>query len=184
MRIRPHEKGAIRAGSAVVAGLLLLVGVVTDSDFQREQTEEYLVVYYFAATDFGFCTASENIEKIKKIKVDLTTKTKSQRLKFVMVALDENIEDGLKLINKYGTWDEISAGSRFRNELALAHLNRSEIPVVPHLLVFKEVISAGKWNIPVVLRRERLADLAGSEQIAGWMEKGCSLPYINAREDE
>lgn len=182
--MRLHEKGALRAGSAVLAGLLLLVGAVTDADFQREQTEEYLVVYYFAATDFGFCTVPKNIEKIKKIKVDLSAKTKSQRLKFVMVALDENIEEGLKLIDKHGTWDEISAGSRFRNELALAHLNRSGIPVIPHLLVFREVISAGKWHIPIVLRRERLADLAGGEQIAGWMEKGYSLPYVNAREDK
>jgi hypothetical protein len=178
------RKDAMRVGSAVLAGVLLMIGAVLDSGVQKEQKKEFLVVYYFAATDIGFCTAPENIEKIKKIKTDFSARHKSQKLKFVMVALDENIEAGLKLINKHGTWDEISVGSRFRNELALAYLNRSKIPVLPHILVLKDVISARKWNIPVVHRQELLADLAGGEQIAEWIEKGYSLPYINTPEDE
>jgi hypothetical protein len=178
------RKDAMTVGSAVLAGALLLIGAILDSGVQKEQKKEFLVVYYFGATDIGFCAAPENIQKIKKIKTDFSARHKSQNLKFVMVALDENIEEGLKLINKHGTWDEISVGSRFRNELALAYLNRSKIPVVPHILVFKDVISSGKWNIPVVHRQELLADLAGGEQIAGWIEKGYSLPYIHTPEDE
>ncbi len=174
----------MRAGSAILAGLLLLIGAVPYSEFQKDKIEEFLVVYYFAATDFGFCTAPENIEKIKKLKSDFSAKSKSQKLKFVMVALDENIEEGLKLIKKHGTWDEISVGSRFRNELALTYLNRCKIPTVPHILVFKEVISSGRWNIPVVDRQELLVDLAGGEQIGAWIDKGYPLPRIDTPEDE
>ena len=167
-----------------MAGLLLLIGAVPYSESQKEKTEEFLVVYYFTATDFGFCTAPENIEKIKKIKSDFAAKSKSQKLKFVIVSLDENIEEGLKLIKKHGTWDEISVGSRFRNELALTYLNRSKIPEVPHILIIKAVISSGKWNIPVVTRQELLADLAGGEQIGEWIDKGYPLPRIDTPEDE
>ena len=80
--------------------------------------------------------------------------------------MDEDIEEGLKFIKKYGYWDEISIGSFYYNELALNYLNKTEIPGVPHVMVYKDFLMKKKeMFIPIIMERKLLVDLAGATQI-------------------
>jgi hypothetical protein len=160
------HKVSFFAGAALA--LLLIPTVIA----QKEMQQDFLVVYYFGATDIGFCTAPDNIEKIKKLKKDLPLEYENLRFKFVLVCLDENLDTGLKFIKKYGQWDEIAIGGSYGNELALNHLNTTELPSLPHILIFKDTLASGRWNIPVMKRRKLLVDLAGEKQIGDWIDKG------------
>jgi hypothetical protein len=154
-------------GGTVLA-LLLMSTVIA----QKDKQQDFLVVYYFGATNIGFCTAPDNIEIIKKLKKDLPLEHENFRFKFVLVCLDENLDTGQKFIKKYGQWDEIAIGGSYGNELALYHLNTTELPSLPHILIFKDTLTSGRWNIPVIERRKLLVDLAGEKQIGDWIDKG------------
>jgi hypothetical protein len=178
------EELDMKVAVAVLLGGLVLGNMFLDSHIQDKESAEVLIVYYFGATDFGFCTAQENIEKIKKIKTDLSDKYGNKKTKFVMVCMDKDIKKGLKFIQKYGYWDEISIGSFYDNELALAALNASPVPKVPHLMVFKDIHSIGKWSLPLLKERTLLVDLAGGEQISEWIRKTYPVPFINNSKEE
>jgi len=162
---------------AVLAAALLIGSFFVNSAVTKDEAKEIMVFYYFASTQFGYCTASENIEKIKKIKTAFPEKYFKAEIKFVMVCLDDNFKKGLKFIKKHGYWDEISIGNSFRNELALNFLNISKIPKVPHILVFKGLHETGKWNLPVIKERKLIVDLAGAEQIEEWIRQEYPLPF-------
>jgi hypothetical protein len=165
----------MKGTSAVLIGIFLLAIILPGYGSGEEEFEEVLVVYYFGATNCGFCTAPENIKKIKKIKTDFSMRDKGLKAKFVMVCMDEDIKEGLKFIKKYGYWDEISIGGFYKNELALYVLNRARIPGVPHILVFQDTLARGRWNIPVLKKRKLLVDLVGGKEIEDWIEHGYPL---------
>jgi hypothetical protein len=90
--------------------------------------------------------------------------------------MDENIEEGLKFIKKYGYWDEISIGKFYNNELALNYLNKTEIPGVPHVLVYKDIlIKKEKVSVPIIKERKLLVDLVGGTQIGNWINNDYPL---------
>ena len=155
-----------------LAGIVLAVFLISTAKAQKDMHQDLLVVYYFGATNIGFCTAPDNIEKIKKLKKDLPLEYDNFRFKFVLICLDENLEVGLKFIKKYGQWDEIAIGGSYGNELALNHLNTRELPSLPHILIFKDTLASGRWNIPVIKRRKLLVDLAGEKEIGDWIDEG------------
>jgi len=167
----------MKGTTAVFIGIFLLAIILPGYGSEEEEFEKALVVYYFGATNCGFCTAPENIEKIKKIKTDFSTRDKGLKAKFVMVCMDEDIKEGLKFIKKYGYWDEISIGGFYKNELALSVLNRARIPGVPHILVFQDTLTRERWNIPVLKERKLLVDLVGEKEIEAWIEEGYPLSY-------
>ena len=75
------------------------------------QTSGHLTVFYFGATNCGYCNIQENIEKIKAIKSELPKKYKDEKIKSVMVVFDNDIEEGLKFIEK---WDFSFLNGRLR----------------------------------------------------------------------
>ena len=162
----------------VVTGVFLIGSIMLDPSAVKEEPGEFIVFFYFASTQFGTSTVPENIENIKKIKIEFSEKYKSASIKFVMVCLNHDFDKALKFIKKHGDWDEISIGKSFVNELALNLLNMSDIPKVPHILVFKYRHEKGNWNLPVIKKRELLADLAGDEEIQAWADKGFPLSFV------
>jgi hypothetical protein len=90
--------------------------------------------------------------------------------------MDKDIEEGLKFIKKYGYWDEISIGNFYNNELALNYLNQTEIPGVPHVMVYRDLlVIKEKLSIPIIKERKLLVDLVGGTQIASWINEGYPL---------
>ena len=166
----------------IFLGISMVLFSFSNLNSQRKQSEDILVFYYFGSTNIGFCTAAENIEKILRIREDLPLKYNNIRMKFVLVCLDEDMEAGFKYVKKYGHWDEISIGDAFRNELALNYLNTTEVPSIPHIIVFLNTITIGKWNIPILKKRKILVDLAGEKQIGDWIKQDYPLSlYKNSR---
>lgn len=164
-----------RAFSKVV-GFFLLVTIYIGSGSTQNISKEIYVVYYFGATSCGFCNIPENIERIKRIKIEFSEKYSDCNIKYVMVCMDRDIEEGLKFIKKYGYWDEISIGAFYNNELALNYLNKTEIPGVPHVMVYKDLLMKKKEiSIPIIMERKLLVDLVGGTQIGDWINSGYPL---------
>lgn len=156
--------------------ILLSLPIYSNSRSIQEKLKETYVVYYFGATSCEFSNISENIEKIKKIKIDFSRKHPDSNIKYVMVCMDKNIEEGLKFIKKYGYWDEVSIGNFYNNELALNYLNKTEIPGVPHVMVYRDLLVVKeKLSIPIIKERKLLVDLVGGTQIGGWINDGYPL---------
>jgi len=161
---------------SMVVGFFLLAAIHTASGSTQNKSKEVYVVYYFGATSCGFCNVPENVEKIKKIKVDFSKRNPDLNIKYVMVCMDKGIEAGLKFIKKYGHWDEISIGSFYNNELALSYLNKTDIPGVPHVMVYKDLlIKKEKMSVPIIKERKLLVDLVGGIQIGRWIDSGYPL---------
>jgi hypothetical protein len=166
----------MKRATSMVVGFFLLVTICTGFGLTQNESKEVYVVYYFGATSCGFCNMPENIEKIKRIKIEFSEKYPGYNIKYVMVCMDRNIEEGLKFIKKYGYWDEISIGAFYNNELALNYLNRTEIPGVPHVMVYKDLLMKKKeMSIPIIMERKLLADLVGGNQIGKWIDSGYPL---------
>ena len=97
-----------------------------------------------------------------------------------MVCFDNDIEQGIEFIKKYGYWDEISIGQRYYNALSLKYLNKTKIPGIPHIIVFKDIYSSlSNWSIPVIKKRERLVDLVGGNEINEWIKNGYPLEKLD-----
>jgi hypothetical protein len=159
-----------------VAVFFLLVTIYPAFGSTQNESKEVYVVYYFGATSCGFCNMPENIEKIKRIKIEFSEKYPDYNIKYVMVCMDRNIEEGLKFVRKYGYWDEISIGAFYNNELVLNYLNETEIPGVPHVMVYKDyLLKKEKFNIFIRKEKKLLVDLAGGTQIGKWIDSGYPL---------
>ena len=142
----------------------------------QDSYKEAFVVYYFGATNCGYCNIPANIEKIKQIRNEFFKKYPDFNTKYVFVCMDKNIEEGLEFIKKYGYWDEISIGSFYNNELALNFLNTTKIPGVPHVMVYKDIyMKIEQFSVPVIKERKLLIDLVGGTQIGNWIDKGYPL---------
>jgi thiol-disulfide isomerase/thioredoxin len=156
--------------------ILLSLPIYSNSGSLQEKLKETYVVYYFGATSCGYCNMPENIKKIKKIKIDFSKKYPDSNIKYVMVCMDRDIEEGLKFIKKYGYWDEISIGNFYNNELALIYLNQTEIPGVPHVMVYRDLlVKKEKGSIYIIKERKLLVDLVGGTQIGSWINDGYPL---------
>lgn len=127
-------------------------------------------ILYFGATSCGYCNVPENIQNITKMTNEVSELYKGFRIKKVIVAMDEDITEGLKFIGKYGSqWDEIAVGDFYYNELAMIYLNKVQIPGVPHILVIKHTTIKAAYNVPGIVKTETLVDLVGGEQINKWI---------------
>lgn len=133
-----------------------------------------LVIFYFGATSCGPCNRPEVIESIKKLKTDFPEKHKEYKTKFVMVCMDQDIEEGIAYLEKYGFWDEVSIGSHYQNELVLNYLSKTNIPGVPHILIFKDFYEEKK-SVPVIKERQLITQILGGTQIVEWVQKGFPL---------
>lgn len=152
---------------------ILLFGLSVHS--QKDIQEQY-VIYYFGATDCGYCNEAENIVNIKKIKSEFSQKYPEAQTKYVMVCFDNDIEQGLKFIQKYGYWDEISIGQRYLNDTSLGVLNETEVPGLPHIVVYKnEYAKHPQFSVPTIKRKVALVDLVGGSQINAWIGGGYPL---------
>ena len=130
--------------------------------------QEQLTVFYFGATDCGPCNRQDVIESIDIIRTDFDSVHSGFDTKLVMVTMDENMDEAIKYIQKYEYWDETSMGSRYHNELILEHLNKAEIPGVPHIMVFKDSFKDGGFGTQTIENREFIKSIMGGDEIVAW----------------
>jgi hypothetical protein len=131
--------------------------------------KEQYILFYYGATDCYYCNVPENIANINRLCKGI--EKKYPVTKKVMVCMDRDLQEGLRFINKYDSvWDEISIGSFYQNELAYEHLNKTETPGVPHIILMKRVYSdENRYKVPVAIKTEIIADLVGGKEINAWI---------------
>lgn len=138
--------------------------------------QEQLTIFYFGATSCGPCNRPDVIESIDKLRAEFDAVHKDVDTKFVMVVFDEKMNEGLQFIEKYNYWDEVSIGSRYHNELALANLNQTEIPGLPHILIYSESFKGvGDYGIEIREDKELVKGILGGKQITSWVNSGMKL---------
>ena len=88
--------------------------------------------------------------------------------------MDTDLKEGMAFINKYdSSWDEISIGSFYKNELAFQYLNTTKIPGVPHIILLKRSYNdENQYSVPVASKTEILVDLVGGTEINKWINDG------------
>lgn len=130
-----------------------------------------MTVFYFGGTDCPHSTDPKTVANINTIRTQLAKKHSEYAFKFVMVVMDDSIEQGYQFARSYVPWDEVSIGSFYQNELMLQHINPLAIPGVPHIMVYSDsLVTAEKHNVPLLRKRTLLVDLVGSSQIDKWIQ--------------
>ena len=154
-----------------------IIIIIAIGTFSFSEQEESLVFMFFSSTKCAHSTNEENIDAMKNIKQEFTEKYARYDIKMLMVCFDNPFEESLALVNRYGDWDEISLGQRYKNELALRDLNESMLPAVPHLIIYKDAYQPSERlkSIKIISTRKKLVDLIGFQQINEWKMKGFPL---------
>ena len=151
--------------------ILAFISISFHKHTTSAEKDQYIVLYY-GATDCYYCNLPENIQNINLMIKNIGDKYPD--IKKVMVCMDKNLQEGMKFIAKYdSSWTEISVGSFYQNELAYAYLNNTEIPGVPHVILVKRSYKVTeKYNVPVTVKTEVLAELVGGNAINQWIKDG------------
>jgi thioredoxin-related protein len=140
----------------------------------RAPKEQYVLLYY-GATDCYYCNLPENIHNINTLTE--TIGNKYAGVKKVLVCMDKDLKEGLTFINKYdSSWNEITIGSFYQNELAFQYLNNTKIPGVPHIIFLKRnYVDENQYHVPVASKTDILVDLVGGTAINQWIKDGFPL---------
>lgn len=135
-----------------------------------------VTIFYFGESSCNYCNDPNFIKSIKKLKAKFNVFHKELDTKFVMVSMDKNISKGLKFVKKYGNyWDEISIGSFYHNELALANLNKLATPGVPHILIYKVFYKNAGYGTKLIAKKKILKNLVGASSIIKWANSEMKL---------
>ena len=86
-----------------------------------------------------------------------------------MVVMDKSIEQGIKYLEKYEFWDEVSIGGHYSNEHNISYLNKQEVPGIPHILIFKDKLVEGGFGVTILEERGLLLKLMGADEIVEWV---------------
>jgi hypothetical protein len=162
-------------GTGMLNKNLIIVLVMFVSSISLAQ--EKITIYYFGSTSCGPCNRPEVVESVKKIKEQFKVKYKEYNAKCVMICMDTEIEEGLKFVQKYGYWDEISVGSHYDNELAYISLNKTKIPGVPHIFVYLDEYEKQANSTDIIKSRTLLKEIMGGEGIVAWVKDGFKIDF-------
>ena len=156
----------------IPVSLVIALTIVSFTTRQVHASKDQYVLLYYGATSCYYCNLPENIHNINTLAK--TIGQKYIEVKKVMVCMDKDIKEGLTFINKYdSTWDEISIGSFYQNELAYQYLNGTKIPGVPHVILLKRSYNDdNQYNVPVASKTDILVDLVGGNAINKWIADG------------
>ena len=140
-----------------------------------QESNTVLVVYYVGSSSCSFSTHADVIEAVRTIPVGFI-RAHQQPTKFVFVAMDIDLSEGIKYMREHGTgWDEISIGARYNNESLLRNFNDEVLPATPHVIVYKDLYTIDELNIPHLYKREKLMSTFGADGVIEWIEKGFPL---------
>lgn len=155
--------------------IVMLLLFATSATLAQKSPTERLTVFYFGGSDCPYSMDEKNIANIDKMRAELSEKHNQIPFKFVMVVMDQDIDQGVLFAKKYRPWDELSIGQFYHNELMLEHVNRSAIPGVPHIMIYRDSLVVGQHNIPTIKQRTLLVDLVGESAISKWIQSGYSI---------
>lgn len=138
-------------------------------------SQEQLTVFYFGASDCGPCNRPEVISSINQINAEFDSLHQNINVKLVMVTIDNDREEAIKYINKYDSWDEFSMGSRYNNEHTISYLNQMEIPGLPHIVIYKDLLADSDYGTKSIQSREFVKNIMGGVDIVKWVNSGMKI---------
>ena len=161
----------------IAAAVLLGFSVLPSSPaVAQSESQESYVVFYIGATSCNPCNRPEVIKAVKEIESDFSDVHDEIPAKYVMVAMDKEIDKGISFLKKYGSfWDEVSVGSFYYNEHVLRYLNSQEPPGVPHVFVFRDTYQDAMHGVDTVEDRTMVKRVMGGEGIVAWVNDGFPL---------
>lgn len=141
------------------------------------ETGDEIVLVFIGAS---FCNAHNRpgfpgVVETAKVRVQAQAKATGVRFRAIGVALDWRSADGLAFLERFGEFDEVSAGSNWVSDGATKYVWR-EIPGesdVPQLLVLRRSIDVGN---AVRIGEDRVVKrILGATEIERWVSAGATL---------
>jgi hypothetical protein len=144
----------------------------------------YLVAYVLVSSDCGWCAQKSTKDALRLLRDSLAA---SQRGKFaalsiVGVALDEDVEAGMKYLhelNQPKVFDQVSLGGIWLNELVLSLVWRQgpAKPALPQIVLVRRYVDTSKYPDYIQVNPDStLATVVGRDSIVAWIHGGAHLP--------
>lgn len=142
---------------------------------------EEVVMVYFGAMSCGFANDPALPEMVEQIKVGLQQKAVAEGASFsaIGVAVDLQVTEGIKYLSKFGVFDEIMTGRKWRGFGARLFFREllSGVPATPQVLVYKQDVEMVGTTY-LVFNEQVLVRKTGIGQIENWIEQGLPVPYL------
>ncbi len=143
-----------------------------------------LVMIYLGAASCAWSNAEGMPGLVERVKVELHAKAAARGWAFeaVGIALDWDVEQGLKHLRKFGEFDEVSAGRNWDNSLALRYFGAhvTEPPSTPQVIAIHRIVTPANFRDgPFVLEttgEEVLFRVAGGVELKRWVRNGIPVP--------
>lgn len=142
-------------------------------------TNREIVFVYMGAS---FCGASRRegfgdvIEK-SKLLVSQQARNQGRTFRAVGVALDWEVEEGLRFLKKFGAFDEVSLGGNWGNDSAIKYIWRDHPgrAAVPQVIVLEREIEEAPRTTEIT-REVVLRRINGITEIESWVANGARVP--------
>ena len=130
------------------------------------------MLVYFGGSTCGPCQSDAfkaDLDQAKRLLVE-RAEEEGKAFAAIGVAVDHSVEDGLAFLSESGRFDELAVGRNWFNSASLAH----RAGALPTVMVFEREMSFEGSDITASEPRY-LAELVGSDELAGWVAAGASL---------
>lgn len=131
-----------------------------------------LVGVLIASSDCAGTRNPDFVPAVHAMKAELARRADAEgkALRLVGVAMDDQVSDGMMLLNRLGPFDEISAGGNWLNSFAVAYVWRSSdrSTAVPQWVVLERDVAVSPNTITVTPDRV-VAIVAGADRVRAWI---------------
>lgn len=137
-----------------------------------------LLAVYLGGSDCPFCTQSEFKAAVQGLGAVLASQAAAagRSFHFVAVAVQWDVQAGLKYLRDLGDFDEVSAGGNWLNTSAAQRLFVDGRGAVPSIVLYERLLSCDGESDTMTFGPEReLARYRGAKQILEWVRTGASV---------
>lgn len=145
---------------------------VAKGRFKHGSRYRELVGVLIATSHCGGTRNPDFVPAVRAMKAELARRAAAQGkgLRLVGVAMDDDVSEGMMLLNGIGPFDEISVGGNWLNSNAVAYVWRSSgrLAEVPQWVVLERDVSVDPAAITVAPDRV-VALVAGADRMRAWI---------------
>lgn len=144
----------------------------------------HLIAFVLLSSECGFCAEKHTKIAVSQLRDSLLRSQSAafQRISVVGVAVDRNIDNGLKYLRGLSrsgiAFDEISVGGMWLNETITALVWREAVgtPSVPQVLVIEREVDASAFPGHIEIRSDSLLlRVSGRDSLIDWVAHGTPL---------
>lgn len=144
-------------------------------------TSDQILLLFYVSSECHWCSREELPSLLARIKDRLATTAASRGVGFVSmgVALDWSPEVGIRFLDRFGAFDQVSAGYYFGNAAAVEFRGLPTIYSIPQIIVLRRTLEGADPGVPGALAVKNphlLVRKVGLYEIRDWLERGAPLP--------